>query len=150
MTGVQTCALPIYEIFMVMYGDSYLPIDYASFARAFAQGGFPAMMSVYRNQGRWDHSNTRVEDGRVVYYDKKAPFGTADCIDYGLTVFQKKVIESYKTRSLPLDMAVILQDLVTGHQLAAWEAPRRFYEIGKPEGLRELEAHLLKASHAEP
>ena len=141
--GALVNASPLlHENFMVMYGDSYLPIDYTGFAHAYKQCGCPTMMSVYRNDGKWDHSNTRVANGRVVFYDKKAASGAADFIDYGLTAFRRDVIQHYVGHPVPLDMAVILQDLVEKNALAAWEAPTRFYEIGKPEGLRELEKHL--------
>jgi NDP-sugar pyrophosphorylase family protein len=138
--GALVNALPLLqERFAVMYGDSYLPIDYAAFWRAFEQSGCPALMSVFRNASRWDASNTRVAEGRVIFYDKRAPVGAADCIDYGLTAFDRTVIQAYAHHALPLDMAVILRDLVNRRALAAWTAPHRFYEIGKPEGLTELE-----------
>ena len=145
--GALVHALPLlHERFMVMYGDSYLPIDYAAFAAAFDAAGLPAMMSVYRNEGRWDHSNARVAGGRVAYYDKRAPAGAADCIDYGLMAFRREVLAAYAHRPPPLDLALVLQDLVARGELAAWEAPCRFYEIGKPEGLRELEEKLAGGS----
>lgn len=141
--GALINALPLLqETFMVMYGDSYLPIDYGAFGHAFAQCGHPAMMSVFRNAGQWDHSNTRVVNGLVSFYDKAAPSGVADYIDYGLTAFRREEIEAYRDHKLPLDMAVILKNLVARNALAAWEASQRFYEIGKPEGLRALEAVL--------
>ena len=145
--GALVNALPLLqETFMVMYGDSFLPIDYAVFARAFVASDCPAMMSVFRNAGRWDRSNTRIAGGQIMYYDKHAPAGTTDCIDYGLTAFRRETIRPYTKRTVPLDLAVILQDLVARHELAAWEAPLRFYEIGKPEGLRELETALSRAT----
>ncbi|TAN38278.1 MAG: HAD-IIIA family hydrolase [Verrucomicrobia bacterium] len=148
--GALVNALPLLQDkFMVMYGDSYLPIDYAAFVRAFEQGHCPAMMSVYRNAEQWDHSNTRVAEGHVVFYDKKATAGTAKFIDYGLTAFRRDLIQRYIGYPVPLDMAIILQDLVKAHALAAWEAPTRFYEIGKPEGLRELETFLNRMDHAD-
>lgn len=143
--GALVHALPqLHENFMVMYGDSYLPVDYGAFARAFTASGAPALMSVYRNEGRWDHSNVRVEQQRVAYYDKRAPVGAANCIDYGLLAYRRDVIAAYAGQPLPLDMATILQALVARGELAAWEAPARFYEIGKPEGLHELEQHLAQ------
>jgi len=147
--GALVNALPLLqETFMVMYGDSYLPIDYAAFLHAFMNCGHPAMMSVFRNNGQWDHSNTRVANGQVISYDKIAPLGTVDYIDYGLTAFQRQEIETYRDYKPPLDMAIILKNLVERKALAAWEAPRRFYEIGKPEGLAELE-EFLTTEHSE-
>ena len=146
--GALVNALPLLqEYFMVIYGDSYLPVDYTAFAQAFEQCRCPAMMSVFRNAGQWDHSNTRIANGLVSFYDKAAPHGAADYIDYGLTAFQRQEIEIYRNHKPPLEMAGRLTGLVARNALAAWEAPRRFYEIGKPEGLRELEK-LLTTDHA--
>lgn len=143
--GALVHALPeLAERFLVLYGDSYLPIDYGEFAKGFAGCGQPVMMSVYRNLGRWDRSNVRVEQGRVVFYDKNALPGTADCIDYGLTGLTRSMIDNRRDDALPLDLATILGDAVRRGEVAAWLAPERFYEIGSPGGLAELEAHLKK------
>ena len=141
--GALVNALPrLAESFLVMYGDSYLTVDYRAVAAAFQASGCPAMMTVYRNEGRWDASNTRVEDGRVVFYSKKARPGEAAWIDYGLTAFRRSVIEDRRPAPMPLDMAAILGDLVPAGRVAAFETPDRFYEIGKPEGLAELDTLL--------
>ncbi|MCX7819822.1 MAG: nucleotidyltransferase family protein [Kiritimatiellae bacterium] len=141
--GALVNALPLLrEWCFVMYGDSYLPADYRPMARAFQQSGAPAMMAVYRNAGRWDASNARVEGGRVVFYSKSAAPGEADWIDWGLLAMRREVISRYASASMPLDLASVLTDLVSAGELAAWPAPTRFYEIGRPEGWRELEAYL--------
>jgi NDP-sugar pyrophosphorylase family protein len=100
------------------------------------------MMCVYRNEGKWDQSNVRIEGDRVAYYSKEADPGEVSYIDYGLNAFDRQVIERYRDRDMPLDLAVILQDAVGEEQLGAFEVRERFYEIGKPEGLRELEDYL--------
>lgn len=143
--GALVHALPaLADRFLVLYGDSYLPVDYRDFARAFARCGKPVMMSVYRNAGRWDRSNVRVERGSVTFYDKNAPPGAADCIDYGLLGLSRDVIESRRTAGMPLDLATILGDAVRRGAVGAWMAPERFYEIGSPAGLADLEALLGK------
>lgn len=141
--GALVNALPeLADRFLVMYGDSYLTVDYNAVAQAFVASGCPALMTVFRNEGRWDDSNTRVEGGRVVFYSKRARPGEAAWIDYGLTAFRRTVIEERCASPMPLDMAVILGDLVAAGRVAAFETPDRFYEIGKPEGLAELDAVL--------
>lgn len=141
--GALVNALPaIAPEFVTMYGDSYLPVDYQDFVAACRAQKRPAVMSVFRNGGQWDASNTRVEGERVTFYSKKAAPGECDFIDYGLTYFQRAVIEGYRHRPLPLDMATIQGDLVERGGMGAWEAPVRFYEIGKPEGLAELDVFL--------
>ena len=50
------------ERFLVLYGDTYLRIDYAAVAAA--SEGWPALMTVLRNEGRWDASNAEFRDGQ--------------------------------------------------------------------------------------
>jgi NDP-sugar pyrophosphorylase family protein len=141
--GALINALPLlHDSFFTLYGDSYLPTDYRAIARAFEAGGRKAMMCVYRNEGKWDKSNARVEGDRVVFYSKAAKPGDADCIDYGLSAYRKSVIQAYREVALPLDLARVQEDLVLRGEMGAFVAPDRFYEIGKPEGLAELEAAL--------
>src|SRR5579864_6791465 len=48
-------ALPLLgESFFVLYGDSYLPCDYAAVEHSFTESGKPALMTVHRNDGQWD------------------------------------------------------------------------------------------------
>jgi len=131
--------------FMIMYGDSYLPVDYQAMIQWYKSQKRPAVMSVFKNHGQWDSSNVRIGNDRVIYYDKKAKPGDADYIDYGLSILTKNIMRRYLQHPVPLDLAVILSDLVASDQLAAYEVTQRFYEIGKPEGLAELDALLRKS-----
>ncbi len=141
--GALVHALPaLHDEFMLLYGDSYLPIDYRPVAAAFRASGRSALMTVHKNLGQWDASNARIDGDRVVFYSKKCQPGQADYIDYGLGILRRDVIEHYRSTSLPLDLAVIYADLVHAGHLAAFDVPERFYEIGKPEGVAELETFL--------
>src|SRR5687768_7393740 len=56
--GAVRNALPLLdEEFFVLYGDSYLPIDYAAVADFFHRSGKLGCMTVFRNEGRYDKSN---------------------------------------------------------------------------------------------
>lgn len=134
------------DAFMTLYGDSYLPVDYRAMAEWYQAQQRPAVMSVYFNRGQWDHSNVRIDGDRVAYYDKTAKEGEADYIDYGLSILTRDIVESYAEAPMPLDMAVILMDLVQKDKLAAYEVSQRFYEIGKPSGLEELDQLLRNNS----
>jgi NDP-sugar pyrophosphorylase family protein len=136
------------EAFFVLYGDSYLPTDYQAVAQAFEAASYPALMTVYRNENRWDPSNVRLEGDRVAYYEKGCQ--GADYIDYGLTALRREVLTEVSgakcqvsgERSGPLDLAEIYRELVARGQMGAYEVGERFYEIGKPEGLQDLETYL--------
>ncbi|NCD32456.1 MAG: nucleotidyl transferase [Spartobacteria bacterium] len=129
-------------VFGVLYGDSYLPFDFSMPFADLEAMKTEALMCVHRNEGRWDPSNVRVQEARVVFYSKQAKKDDADCIDYGFSVFRRKVLEAYLDSPRPLDLTKIFAALVKRSQLAAKVVPERFYEIGKPEGLDELN-HLL-------
>src|SRR5258708_23342111 len=74
------------ESFLIIYGDSFLPVEFTPIWQAFQSSGKPALMTVLRNEGRWDRSNVIYEDGRVVLYDKAAN-AAMQYIDYGLSPF---------------------------------------------------------------
>jgi NDP-sugar pyrophosphorylase family protein len=134
------------EQFLVTYGDSYLPVDFGAMARAFELSGTPAMMSVYRNEGRWDKSNAAVLDGRVILYEKRRQGMTGICldyIDYGLLALRRSVVEEHVEAGTRADLADLFHDLSISDQLAAYEVNTRFYEIGSPEGLTDLQKFLL-------
>lgn len=129
--------------FWILYGDSYLDIDYSAVLKAYRSGPAPAMMTVYRNRGRWDTSNVSFDAGRVVRYDKKTPSPDMDYIDYGLTLTAASVWS--KLRNPPWDMSELLSELAREGRLGGFEAVRRFYEVGSLEGLAELGVHLRDA-----
>lgn len=149
--GALVNALPrLAPAFAVIYGDSYLTADFRAVARAFEARGSKAMMTVFHNEGRWDRSNARVAADRVVFYSKRATPAEVDYIDYGLLLYRREVIARYAGRELPLDMSVIIADCVAADEMDAYVVPERFYEIGKPEGLAELDALLRKPGPAMP
>jgi len=142
--GALKRALPLLgDEFFVLYGDSYLPVAYRPIAEFFRHSGKLGCMTVYRNEGRYDTSNVVFHDGGITVYDKKNRPPEMRHIDYGLSLFQASVFESYSA-DRPFDLAEVMSKLVRERQLAGYEIKERFYEIGSPAGLAELEL-LLKS-----
>ena len=129
------------ERFFVIYGDSFLPVEFGPIWSAFQASKQPSLMAVLRNEGRWDRSNVMYEPGRVVLYDKAAAPGL-QYIDYGLSCFRRDVFE----HPVPTDLAVLLHELSVSGRLAGFEVHERFYEIGSPAGLRDFEHYLATAA----
>jgi NDP-sugar pyrophosphorylase family protein len=145
--GAIRKALPrLGNSFFVMYGDSYLPCDYAAIAHTFESAGALGMMTVFRNEGKWDTSNVEFEAGIILAYSKTDRTPRMRYIDYGLGVFRAEAF-----RVLPAgkvcDLTELYEDLLQRKQLAAFEVHERFYEIGSPAGLRET-AEFLAAREA--
>ncbi len=125
--------------FLVLYGDTYLRIDYGAVDRAHAASGRPALMTVLRNEGRWDASNAVYRDGRVIAYDKAAPTAAMRWIDYGLGVLTPAALDAAPDEA---DLAGVYRALARRGELAGYEATERFYEIGTPAALAEAERFL--------
>jgi MurNAc alpha-1-phosphate uridylyltransferase len=129
--------------FFVLYGDSYLPCDYAGIQEKFDVSAQPALMTVYRNQGKWDTSNVEMMDEAIIKYDKNDRSPAMQFIDYGLGICHPDVFQELKEGEY-IDLADIYRDLAQNKSLAAYEVQQRFYEIGSHEGLRELDEVLKK------
>ena len=127
----------------VTYGDSFLPIDFGDVFRAFAAAGKPALMTVFRNDGRWDTSNV-IFDGRMVtLYDKQRttrPASDFTFIDYGLTALSRQVIADEIPGGRQRGSGGAVHALSVRGALAGLEVAQRFYEIGSPAGLEDFEA----------
>lgn len=142
--GAIRKALPMLpEQFFVLYGDSYLTCDFRAVREAFLKGGREGLMTVYRNDGRFDTSNVEFDGAEILRYDKTTRTQTMRHIDYGLEVFRREVFARLP-EGRPLDLAVVCQDLLGKGQLAALEVHERFYEIGSADGIRDKEAFLLR------
>lgn len=140
--GAIRQALPLLtERFFVLYGDSYLPCDYGAIAGAFIASSKQALMTVYRNEGAYDASNVEFAAGRILAYDKKVRTPRMHHIDYGLGAFRREVFSQLPENEVQ-DLAALYQTLLAHDQLAAYEVPERFYEIGSVAGLQELSSYL--------
>ncbi len=145
--GALQRALPkLGEKFFVLYGDSYLPTPFAPIAEIFERSGKLGLMTVYRNEGKYDTSNVVFGDGEIKVYDKKLRLPEMRHIDYGLSLFRSKAFERYPADSA-FDLADVMRNLVAEKQLAGYEVPERFYEIGSHSGLEELNELLSAKPH---
>lgn len=140
--AIRKAAPLLADRFLVLYGDTYLRIDYAAAARDWVNSGLPALMTVLRNEGRWDTSNVEFERQRVVAYDKRRPTPAMQWIDYGLGGLRQDALASVGTEVS--DLAELYHALARRGELFGWAASERFYEIGTPVALAETGAFLAQ------
>jgi D-sedoheptulose 7-phosphate isomerase len=131
--------------FFVLYGDSYLQASYREIAARFDSAGTLGLMTVYRNEGKWDTSNVVFRDGRILSYDKRNRLPGMQHIDYGLGVLKKEALQGVPSAQ-PYDLALLYQELVGKGELTGFEVFKRFYEIGTVQGLQETREFLSKHS----
>jgi MurNAc alpha-1-phosphate uridylyltransferase len=138
--AVRKAAPLLGDRFLVLYGDTYLRIDYAAVDRVWAQSECLGLMTVLRNRGRWDASNAAFDGRRVTAYDKLNPSQQMEWIDYGLGGLRQEALTQVGAEVD--DLAVLYHRLARADQLYGFAAAKRFYEIGTPSALSETDAFL--------
>jgi NDP-sugar pyrophosphorylase family protein len=134
--AVRRAAPLLGERFLVLYGDTYLRLDYRAAAAAWARSGLPALMTVLR----WNPANADFDGERVTAHDKRSPLPTMRWIDYGLGGLTSEALE--RVAEELTDLSDLYGELARRGELFGYEASERFYEIGTPETLSETDAFL--------
>jgi N-acetyl-alpha-D-muramate 1-phosphate uridylyltransferase len=144
--GAIKKAIPLLgDNFYVQYGDSFLPIKYKPIEHFYFESNKPALMTVFRNNNKWDKSNVIFDNYSISEYNKKEFKANMHFIDYGLSILSKSLFDSYSD-SESFDLSDLYHQLSILGNLAGFEVVERFYEIGSHEGLEESEMYLLSLS----
>lgn len=141
--GALRLALPLLApTFLVTYGDSYLPFDYAEPLRVLeAHDDCDGVMSVFPNGGRWDASNVKTDGVHVLAYEKGTRDPAFDHIDYGALALRRPLIARLPPGERQ-GLEAIQTAVARAGRMRAVVAAERFYEIGSPDGLAALDARL--------
>ena len=132
--------------FAVIYGDSYLPIEYFNVEQFFLNTKSKALMTVYKNQNRFDASNVKFIDGKLIDYEKGADNVYMQHIDYGITFFRESAFHPWADQS-SFDLSKVCNQLAKNNQLDGFEVFDRFYEIGSVQGIEQFYEYLRRGPH---
>ena len=142
--GALRQALPLLgDRFFILYGDSYLPIDFSDVEKTFVASGKKGLMTVLRNQNQWDKSNVEFDAGQIIEYNKTVIRPQMHYIDYGLGILKSTALQAYPARE-SFDLSKVYNDLSLASELAGYEVFERFYEIGSHQGIADTQAYLLE------
>jgi NDP-sugar pyrophosphorylase family protein len=139
--ALRRAAARLGDVFWVMYGDSYTEFDYRAVLADFERREVLGLMTVLKNDNRWDRSNALFRNGRLLRYDKARPTPDMAHIDYGVALLRRAALDRVP-EGRPSDLANLYQALVAEGSMAGYEVTRRFYEIGSPDGLAETRRFL--------
>jgi N-acetyl-alpha-D-muramate 1-phosphate uridylyltransferase len=131
------------DVFLVMWGDSYLPFNFQEAIEFFKKHNKLGLMTVYKNENRIEPSNVEIKGNLVKAYSKKRKTKRMKYIDYGLSIFKKEVLK-YIPKNKFYDLSKLNQLLIRKKQLLAFPVKRRFYQIGTFEGLEEFKRKYKK------
>jgi NDP-sugar pyrophosphorylase family protein len=129
------------DMFGVLYGDSYLDINYLDIITYFLNVNVNGLMTVFKNDNLYDKSNVIFENGQILRYDKS---GGDDMkyIDYGFGIYRKDFFLSYPDNIF--DLSKIIIQLINKNQLVGYEVFNRFHEIGSFFGIEEFSNKLQR------
>jgi mannose-1-phosphate guanylyltransferase len=160
--GALRLAAPlIADPFLVIYGDSYLPIDYREVLAALddaaldrfpvggsappVRAGLTGVVVVYDDrEGRTSVGNNIAinDDGFVIRYDKDSlDDKSLKFVEAGVLAFRRSVIDLIPEGVVSLEKELFPQ-LIATRQLRAYPTVQRFYDIGTPDRLRAIEEYL--------
>jgi NDP-sugar pyrophosphorylase family protein len=123
------------ERFLVLFGDSYLRLDYGAVMARLGASGRLAVMVVWKNDG-YETSDVAIDGDLVVGYGAGTPGMTY--INYGLSALRREALADLAA-GRPCSLQELYAPLIAGRQLGAFEVAERYYEIGSPRGLEEFE-----------
>jgi len=133
--------------FTLTYGDSYLDFDWYPAYAQFRDSSKEGMMTVLRNRDRWGASNVSLSGDLITTYEKKPSPGQFEYIDYGFSFLKANVFNRVDKEAF--DLVLLWQSLIADKQLLGHQVSNRFYEVGTPEGINEMESLLLKKTSME-
>ncbi|HMS65232.1 MAG TPA: sugar phosphate nucleotidyltransferase [Ignavibacteria bacterium] len=139
--AIKQCLGMLSDEFFVMYGDSFLNTDFEIINEYYQKNKKQGLMTVLKNEGKWDKSNIEFSDGKIQDYDKKSKNEKLQYIDYGLGILTRKAFEDFEEREV-FDLEEVYRNLLKKNDLAGFEVKERFYEIGSFTGLKETENYL--------
>jgi NDP-sugar pyrophosphorylase family protein len=138
------------ETFLLLYGDSLLPIQYAAAARRLRDSAALGAIVVYRDPSGETAVRPNValdRGGLVTRYDKTAAPGDAlEYVEAGVSCFRREVLDLLPAAGPASFEQCVFPRLIARRQLAALPTPQRFYDIGTPERLQAIEEYLLAPS----
>lgn len=131
------------ETFGVLYGDSYLPIDYLEIFDKYQNAKKSVLMTIHENRNKFDVSNVLFQPYGSLYYSKSNRLPQMKYIDYGFSVLSFETLKLIPP-GVPSDLSDTLESLSRSGEVYGYEIAERFYEIGSFQGILELEEYLRK------
>ena len=123
------------DYFLVINGDTYLPVDYRDVEKTYLKHNKKALMMVYDNQEDTGVKNNVALDNdlMVIEYTKGNSSPSLKYVEAGALVFRRETLNLIKER-VPVSLEKGLYPaLIEQREMAAYVTRKRFYDIGTPQ-----------------
>lgn len=128
------------EAFMVLFGDSYLPIDYPAVGNTLMESDWTGLIVAYDNSQDTDVENNVAldDDGTVALYQKGGGDDRLAYVESGVLAFRRSVLDLIAPDSVVSLENEIYPQLIEAGRLGAYPTQQRFYDIGTPDRLEDF------------
>ena len=136
------------DYFLVINGDTYLPVDYRDVERTFLKHNKKAIMVVYDNQEDTGVKNNVALDNdlMVIEYDKESSNPNLKYVEAGVLVLRRETLNLIKGKD-PVSLEKGLYPTLIGQrEMAAYTSQQRFYDIGTHKQQKVFEEFLQGSS----
>ncbi len=131
------------EKFLLLYGDSFLPIDYCAVARAFEAADSSGLVVVYDNcicDTGVSNNVALNSDGTVGRYEKNSDAQDLRYVEAGVLCLRRELFAALPPgRPISLEYEIYPR-LIAARQFRAFITPQRFFDIGTPDRLQQFAA----------
>jgi len=141
------------DCFLLIYGDSYLPIDYREVLHSLTSTAVTGVLVVYDNSlgDTSVRNNVAVDEhGCVIRYDKDSQVQAGlHYVDAGVLAFRRSVVDLVPAGRVVSLEKEVFPYLIARRDLRAHITGQRFYDIGTPERLKTIEDFLTHDHHTD-
>lgn len=139
--AVVACLPDLPAKFVVTYADSLLDEPLGPIWDRYLEGAYPAILAITDQLDSEQRGNVAVVGDRVRRYSKDEDDATLIWLDYGYLAVSRDLLSPYVDSS-PLDLGTVVADLASDRKLGAYPVSGKFWEVGTPESLREVNGHF--------
>ena len=126
--------------FILIYGDSYVEINFNNLYNEFIRNNNLYMITTYRNKNINYTNNILLKNKRIEEYDKNKNF---NFIDYGVSILNKKILNSFLSE-VNFDLSSVIKYAIIKKNISYFESKKKFQEIGSNYGINLIQRYLKK------
>ena len=139
--AIKKAAKYMNDSFFILYGDSYLPINFLKVEKKFFEEKKLGLLTIFKNNNNFDKSNVHYNGGEIISYSKSKRTYKMKYIDYGLSILNKTIFSNYDFNKV-FDLSECFVKLIHEKEITPYIVEERFYEIGTIDGFIETENYI--------
>lgn len=131
--------------FFLIYGDSYLHIDYNDFEMIFRRHNKKGLVAIYdnfRSELNVPGNLSMSKDSVITKYSKNSKENNFQFVEAGVMAFKKEVVDLIPPNGVVSFEQEIFPLLIKERELAGHVTHQRFYDIGTTARIKDIERYL--------